>query len=125
MIPLSWALTAGAAVAAFALGGSTAWYVQGLRFDAARVEAAERTNRDLVRAIETQDRAVAAYLKERQDADVVYREIVQEVEVIVERPVYRNVCLDADGLRALQRAINGSAPGPQSRPAVPQPPIAR
>ena len=44
------------------------------------------------------------------------REIYHESQKIVERPVYRNVCIDADGVRLLDRAAqvaNGQGePGP-------------
>lgn len=46
------------------------------------------------------------------------KEVYHEVEKITERPVYRNVCVDADGVRALERAAtiaNGEDPG---KPAV-------
>lgn len=46
--------------------------------------------------------------------DIVFREITREVPSIVERPVYRNVCLDGDGLRLVNRAVeaaNGPATG--------------
>lgn len=41
------------------------------------------------------------------------REIRHEVERIIDRPVYRNVCIDADGLRILDNATaaaNGDDP---------------
>lgn len=39
------------------------------------------------------------------------RVVIQEVQHVVEKPVYRNVCIDADGLRILTedvRAANGA-----------------
>lgn len=108
-----------ACAASLIAGAGGAWVVQGWRFDAARTAAAERAGRDLAKAVEVQDRAVAEYLKGKQNADVVFRTITEEVEVIVERPVYRNVCLDDDGLRALGRAIDNTAPGPQPGADVP------
>jgi hypothetical protein len=55
-------------------------------------------------------------------ARVVYRTITREVDKIVERPVYRNVCLDDDGLRRANAALaeaGAAAAEPDSR--VPQP----
>lgn len=51
------------------------------------------------------------------------REIYHESQKVIERPVYRNVCIDADGVRLLDRAADiangagitepaGAAPGP-------------
>jgi hypothetical protein len=41
-------------------------------------------------------------------AKVVYRNITRNVDKIVERVSYRNICLDADGLRAANDAIRGA-----------------
>lgn len=49
--------------------------------------------------------------------ETIIREITREVPRIIDRPVYRNVCVDADGLRILERAVeaaNGGAPGGRS-----------
>lgn len=45
------------------------------------------------------------------------REITRETNTITERPVYRNVCVDADGVRLLDRAAavaNGDDPRPST-----------
>lgn len=115
----SFTMVAAAAVLAFSAGGLAAWKMQGWRFEAAKSEAAQRATRDLARAVEAQDRAVTEYLKEKEDANVVYRVINEEVERVVTKPVYRNVCLDADGLRALEHAIDGTAPVSDAGAAVP------
>ena len=47
-----------------------------------------------------------------QEAKVIYRKITQEVERVVEKPVYRNVCLDPDGLRIARDAIRGEVSDP-------------
>ena len=46
--------------------------------------------------------------------------IVREREKIVDRPIYRNVCLDPDGLRDANRALNGGASSGPDR-GVPAP----
>lgn len=57
--------------------------------------------------------ASAAFEEAKKARRVVYRDRVQTVEKIVERPVYRDtVCLDPDGLRILNDAI-GAAAGPR------------
>ena len=43
-------------------------------------------------------------------ARVVYRTIREQVDRIVEKPVYRNVCLDADGVCLGNAAISGTDP---------------
>ncbi len=54
--------------------------------------------------------------------ETIVREITLEVPKIIDRPVYRNVCVDADGVRLIERAVDaangGSATGrPDGRPA--------
>lgn len=66
----------------------------------------------------------ATAVKEQEDvkAKVVYRTITKTVDKYIDRPVYRNVCLDADGLRDANAAL--TEPGsPASKPhdAVPEP----
>lgn len=45
-------------------------------------------------------------------AKVVYRTITQNVDRVVEKPVYRSVCLDADGLLVANQALVGSLATP-------------
>lgn len=44
------------------------------------------------------------------EARVVTRTVTVQVDKIVERPIYRNVCLDADGLCVANAAIRGASP---------------
>jgi hypothetical protein len=56
--------------------------------------------------------AGGAMLELERQAEV--REIVRYVPQIIDRPVYRNVCVDGDGMRLLDRAAaaaNGIDPG--------------
>lgn len=46
---------------------------------------------------------------ERQKSHVVYETITHEVDHVVDRPVYRADCLDADGLRLVNAALTGQA----------------
>ena len=49
--------------------------------------------------------------------ETIVREITREVPKVIDRPVYRNVCVDADGVRLIERAVeaaNGGAPGSRS-----------
>jgi hypothetical protein len=57
-------------------------------------------NNDLAAQLET----------ERAKSHVVYQTITHEVDHVVDRPVYRNDCLDADGLRLVNAAFAGQAP---------------
>ena len=57
---------------------------------------------------------------ERAKQKVVIQKRNVYVDKIVDRPIYRNVCLDADGVRCLNAAINGQdATGCKPDSAVP------
>jgi len=93
--------------AAIAFGG--AWKVQDWRYgakEAARLSAA-------VQAEKARDKAsyeaATTFEKGRTRVETVFNTITETVEVIVDRPVYRNVCLDPDGLRALRDAAAETA----------------
>lgn len=77
------------------------------------------------RARERKQVAIAVDKKEQADAKekVVYRTVKEYVDRIVDRPVYRNVCLDADGLRVARCAIRGESPD-RCTPDGPVPPAA-
>lgn len=47
-----------------------------------------------------------------------WREVQREVERVVEKPVYRNVCLDDDGLRILSDGIKARYPGSEPKSTV-------
>jgi hypothetical protein len=69
----------------------------------------EEANR-LQREKEAQRASEAATELEKAKAKtkVVYRTITQEVDRVVEKPVYRDVCLDPDGLRLANVALVGA-----------------
>lgn len=46
-------------------------------------------------------------------------EVQKEVDRVVEKPVYSNVCLDDDGLRVLADGIKARHTGGEPKPAVP------
>jgi hypothetical protein len=69
----------------------------------------EEANR-LQREKEAQRASEAALELEKAKAKtkVVYRTITQEVDRVVEKPVYREVCLDPDGLQLANAALLGA-----------------
>ena len=74
-------------------------------------DEAERKLGDLTLELVTRD----------QTRQTTVREIYRETAKVVQNPVYRNVCIDADGVQLLERAAaaaNGeSAPAPSGGPA--------
>jgi len=49
--------------------------------------------------------ASSGFEKDKRDVETVFETIEVEVEKIVTRPVYRNICMDSDGLNSLNEAI--------------------
>lgn len=99
-------------LAGIAIGGWGAWQVQGWRqasADLARERAAHAQFRVNER---TAQAASTTYQQESANARIQYRTRWRTVETLVDRPVYRNVCLDADGLRELNAAIAGQPATP-------------
>lgn len=85
------------------------------RCEAAYAAAAEKQRADREKTIataQTQDTAAAEANVQRE---TIVREITREVPKIIDRPVYRNVCVDADGVRLIDRAVDAAngrgAPG--------------
>ena len=113
-----WTHTAAAlAGAAIAFGG--AYQLQEWRYgaiEAKRLSAA-------VEAEKARDKAsydaATTFEKGRNRVETVYQTITETVEVIVDRPVYRDtVCFDPDGLQQLARSI-GETTAPSPGGAVP------
>lgn len=53
--------------------------------------------------------AIAQQLEEAKNArHIVTRTITKQVDKIVDRPVYRNICLEPDGLQLINRALTGT-----------------
>jgi hypothetical protein len=68
-------------------------------------ESMERERNAQQQALEASAQLEAA----RGKTAIKYKTIVKEVEKVVERPVYSNLCLDDDGLRLVNAALTGSA----------------
>ena len=75
--------------------------------DAVRAEWAEANRQAREKEAAQAGKAAEKLEAKREKAKVIYRTITKEVDKIVERPVYRSVCLDTDGLRLARCAIRG------------------
>lgn len=53
---------------------------------------------------------------------IVYQTITREVPTIIQRDVYRNVCLDPDGMRLANKALAGAIPASASSAFAAMPP---
>ena len=111
-----WAYVGGAALV---LGFGTGWKVRDWKADAAekaRLEAVLKTKEENATKVDA-----AAVKFEDRKAKVAARErvVIKEVERVVEKPVYRNICVDSDGLRILADDVAASNTGRELAPAVP------
>jgi hypothetical protein len=106
MIPLP--LLAAGVLAVFTAGAAISYQLTSDHYKAAALDQAEQMN------------VVSAELERaRHEKQVVYRTITRRVEKVVERDVYRNVCLDDDGVRLVNSALAGRADPGQPAAAVP------
>lgn len=111
---------AAAAIVAAVVAAAGTWKVQDWRYTAREAERLE-AQREITRANAlAADNASATHEATKAAARVEFKTIYQEVERVVEVPVYRNVCIDADGLRILGRAIRGDTAAGESAPALPE-----
>ena len=79
------------------------WTVQGWRFgekEATRLEQEREAKIMREKAISS---VAVALEKAKEKERVVYLTITETVERIVDRPVYSNICLDEDGVMAINR----------------------
>lgn len=95
-----------ACIGAFFYGQSVGKAKCEARYAAAAEKARSAREKQIGRA-QAQDTAAAAANVQRE---TIVREITREVPKIIDRPVYRNVCVDADGVRLIERAV-GAANG--------------
>lgn len=101
---------AAALIVGAALAATGTWLVQDWRYgakEAARLAA-------VVAAERRQDKASydasTKFEKGRTNVETVFQTITETVEVIVDRPVYRDTtCFDPDGLQQLTRSIAETA----------------
>lgn len=104
MIPSTWLF---GAIGGLALAGAAYTYgdSNGANRVIARNAKAEAAAVVAMQKAQARIDAISSQLAEaRRDQDTQFRTIYHEATKIIERPVYRNVCVDADGMRLLDRA---------------------
>ena len=106
-------------IGCLAAGFGAGWQVQDWRHGAAQTDQLQEQAQAVQQAASQVDAAASSNEAEKERIRVQFQTITRTVEKIVERPVYRDVCLDDDGLRALRAAIGGADPAGEPAPAVP------
>lgn len=117
LIAASIALASGLGLGAWLTAHAKAAQIQGYETRMAQLErdqerlrvAAALANAQALQA--NTDKANAAALLAAQEGEQInaqYRTVTTYIEKVVDRPVYRTVCLDADGVRQLNDFIRGA-----------------
>jgi hypothetical protein len=97
---------AAAALVAAVLAFSGAWKIQDWRHGAQEAARLEQEREAQVLRARSVDAAAASHEGEREQLSTAFKVITKEVDRIVEKPIYRNVCIEDDGLMQLRRAIH-------------------
>lgn len=109
-------LIGGAAALSAVLSFGAAWKIQDWRQDAARYKAAQelaQSQRDNAKLV---DRAAEAYQVKQADAEVRERVVKEQVVKIITKPVYREICLDDEGLAVVKADIEAANKRRSSQP---------
>lgn len=105
--------------ACLAAGFGAGWQVQAWRWGSADAERlAAQVQQAQQQAVQV-DVAASSNEATKERIRVQFQTIYRDVDRVVEKPVYRDVCLDDDGMRVLRSAIGGADPASEPAPAVP------
>jgi hypothetical protein len=108
-----------AGAAAIVVGFGLGWQVHGWKTgkeEAVRLRAAQELANEQQRMV---NRASAKHEVQRADREIRERVVIREVQRVLEKPVYREQCLDDDGLRILTEDIAASNARRELGSAVP------
>lgn len=89
-----------------------AWKIRESGKDAVRVEWSAANEKAGKEEAARAAQAAADLEVERGKKKIIYRKITETVDRYIDRPVYRNICFDVDGLRDANRALLGSFADP-------------
>jgi hypothetical protein len=114
-----------AALLAAGVAGFGAWKVQDWRYGSQEGERLELEAKERGIRAQRGDKAAAGHEADKATIQKQFVTVTETVEKIIEKPVYRDMCFDADGLRAIRDAIHGPGSSSEPAPAVPGPERAR
>lgn len=116
---MSWALQLVLALVIFA-GGMGAGIKYHVGVVAQRQVAAQLAEKkEHARKLDRADKAAAGHERDKEQIRTEFLTITQEVEHVVEKPVYRDMCFDDDGLRLIGAAIGRRPAASEPAPALP------
>lgn len=112
----------GGALAVLAILGGAAYSIHDAGYQKAKTECQEAAAVRREAEARQAESAADKLEKENAKAKVVYRTITRTVDKYIDRPIYRNVCFDADGLRDANAALRGAlTPAGEPDQPVPKP----
>lgn len=91
----------------FASGAASGVKLTSDHYKAAELDQQKQYAADLEAAMKRQVDASQHLEEQKAQQQVVYQTITKTVDRIVEKPVYKNVCLDTDGVAAANAALAG------------------
>jgi len=92
----------------FVIGFGSAWQVQDWRHDSKVLKADQKIE---VRQDENINKAQVAstqFEAKQNETKTEFKTIYRDVEKIIYRPVYNNICFDADGLQLITKATKNT-----------------
>ena len=101
-----------------ALAAGATWKVEEWRFAALRNEEQKTILADTFRRVERADVKAENHEKQKTIIQTKFKTIEKEVERVVNKTEYRDICLDDDGMRAIAIAIAASPSASQPASAV-------
>lgn len=107
------------ALAIFAGGTATGikWHVGIVAQRQVAAQIAEK--KEHARKLDRADKAAVGHERDKTQIQTEFLTITQEVERVVEKPIYRDICFDDDGLRIIGAAIGRRAAASEPAAAVP------
>jgi len=93
---------------AFGFGFGSAWQIQDWRHDSKVLKADQKIE---VRQDENISKAQVASTQfevKQSETKTEFKTIYRDVEKIVYRPIYSNICFDADGLQLITKAVENT-----------------
>lgn len=99
MLSLQACAISAALAAAVAAGG--AWQVQAWRYESKELARLEAEKKKTEENREQTEKAANGLEEDKTKIEIRYKTITKTVTKLVDRPVYSNVCLDQDGINAV------------------------
>lgn len=106
------------AIVIFAAGAASGVKIQSALTDQKALAEQRAAARQQHARLEKIDVAATGHESDKAQLRTQFKTITEEVDRVVQKPVYLNVCFDDDGLRAAQAAIGASPAASQPASAM-------